>query len=92
MADVDQVIRRCVDDIWDQYDTDKNDTLDKVECRAFVENTIKEFTGKDTLEDYPMDNFDEAFQMIDKDESGTIARGEMVRFIRKVAGLSVGRL
>ena len=92
MADVNQVIKRCVDDIWDEYDTDKNETLDKEECRAFVINTIKEFTGQECLDDYPMDTFDSSFAQFDIDNNGTIDKSEMVRFIRKVAGLSVGKL
>ena len=92
MANVDQVIQRCVDDIWDEYDKDKNNTLDKEECRNFVINTIKEFTGQECMDDYPMDTFDESFVLFDVDNSGTIDKSEMVRFIRKVAGLSTGKL
>lgn len=29
MADIDAVIRKCVDDIWDEYDEDRSGSLDK---------------------------------------------------------------
>ena len=29
MADIDAVIRKCVDDIWAEYDEDCNGSLDK---------------------------------------------------------------
>ena len=45
MADVNAVISRCVDDIWDEYDADRSNTLDKEECKRFVLTTIKEFSG-----------------------------------------------
>ena len=43
MANVDTVIERCVEDIWDEYDTDRSNALDLDECRRFVLTTIKEF-------------------------------------------------
>ena len=92
MADVNLVIQRCVDDIWDEYDADRSNTLDKEELKRFVLTTIKEFSGAESLEEFSMDDFDKTFDEFDEDKNGTIDRHEMVRFIRRVAGLSAGRL
>ena len=36
MADIDAVIRKCVDDIWAEYDKDNSGYLDKDEAKKFV--------------------------------------------------------
>ena len=36
MADIDAVIRKCVDDIWAEYDKDNSGSLDKEETKKFV--------------------------------------------------------
>ena len=33
---IDAVISKCVDDIWNEYDKDGNGHLDKEETKAFV--------------------------------------------------------
>ena len=33
MADIDQVIKKCVDDIWSEYDKDNSGALDKAETK-----------------------------------------------------------
>ena len=91
MADVDSVIESCVNDIWSEYDKDNSGALDKEECKTFVLNTIQEFSGRETMEDYTLENFEETFSEFDIDGNGTIDKGEMVRFIRRVAGLSGGK-
>ena len=37
---IDSVIAKCVDDIWNEYDKDGNGTLDKEETKAFVKKTL----------------------------------------------------
>merc|ERR1711957_861874 len=44
MADIDAVIRKCVDDIWTEYDKDNSGSLDKEETKKFVQNTLSEIT------------------------------------------------
>ena len=92
MVDVDSVIMNCVDDIWGEYDTDGNGSLDREECRRFIMQTIKEFAGETAIENFSHEDFEFTFRLFDTDRNGTIDKSEMVRFIRKVAGLPVGKL
>ena len=86
MADsnINDVIKKCVDDIWAEYDKDGNGCLDKEETKAFVKNTLAEMQDKQDIEDK---DFEETFKEFDKDGSGTIEKDEMASFIKKVAGL-----
>ena len=78
------MIDKCVDDIWDKYDTDRSGALDRDETRKFVQETLSEMKqgGEFTDED-----FEACFSEFDKDKSGTIEKSEMAIFIKKVAGL-----
>ena len=40
MANIDWIIRQCVEDIWSQFDTDGSGALDKDEARLFVESIM----------------------------------------------------
>ena len=44
MSDIDQVIKKCVDDIWAEYDKDNSGALDKAETKLFVQNTLHEMS------------------------------------------------
>ena len=46
-TNIDQVIAKCVDDIWDEYDKDKSGELDKEETKAFVKKTLGDMGDKD---------------------------------------------
>ena len=83
-ADIDQVIKKCVEDIWKEYDKDNSGALDKDETKKFVKNTLADMndTGEFSEED-----FEACFAEFDKDGSGTIEKDEMAIFIKKVAGL-----
>ena len=83
MADIDSVIRKCVDDIWAEYDKDNSGALDKDETKEFVKNTLSEMGINGEFET----DFDACFAEFDKDKSGTIEKDEMAVFIKKVAGL-----
>ena len=83
-TDLDQVILKCVADIWAEYDTDGNGFLDKEETKAFVQNTLNEMSDNGSIE---QGDFEETFKEFDKDGSGTIEKDEMAAFIKKVAGL-----
>jgi hypothetical protein len=42
-GEIDRVIEKSVNDIWEEYDKDSNGTLDKkVEFKRFLENTLLE--------------------------------------------------
>ena len=88
MADsneIDQVIQKCVDEIWTKYDQDNSGALDKEETKKFVQDTLSDMADGAGFND---DDFDQCFREFDQDGSGTIEKGEMVRFIKQVAGLT----
>ena len=84
MADIDKVIRKCVEDIWLEYDVDDNGALDKEETKKFVKNTLSEMNDSG---EFSTTDFEACFDEFDKDNNGTIEREEMAVFIKKVAGL-----
>ena len=85
MADIDAVIAKCVDDIWQQYDVDHSGALDKDETKQFVKKTLNDM---DDSGEFSEEDFDACFKEFDKDGSGTIEKDEMAIFIKKVAGLN----
>ena len=88
MADLDEVIKNCVDDIWAIYDCDNSGYLDYDETRSFVKKTLEEFTNSD---EFCEEDFKQCFKEFDKDGSGTIEKDEMAEFIKNVAGLGDDR-
>ena len=83
---IDTVIKKCVDDIWAEYDKDNSGALDKDETKAFVKKTLCDMEGGDGGE-FSEEDFEACFKEFDKDGSGTIEKDEMAVFIKKVAGL-----
>merc|ERR1739844_840068 len=83
-SEIGNVIGKCVDEIWSKYDDDNNGYLDKQETKRFVQDTLADMADGAGFND---DDFDQCFREFDKDGSGTIERGEMVQFIKQVAGL-----
>ena len=83
-SEIDNVIAKCVDEIWSKYDTDGNGNLDKEETKQFVRDTLSDMSDGAGFND---EDFDQCFREFDKDNSGTIEKGEMVQFIKQVAGL-----
>ena len=84
MSDIDQIIEKCIDDIWKTYDKDNSGFLDKEETKEFVKNTLTEM-GENG--EFSESDFEACFKEFDKDGNGTISRDEMKVFIKKVAGL-----
>merc|ERR1712028_124598 len=85
-GNIDAAIKKCVDDIWAEYDKDNSGALDKDETKAFVKKTLCDMEGSDGGE-FSEEDFDACFAEFDKDKSGTIEKDEMAVFIKKVAGL-----
>ena len=84
MADLDAVIRKCVEDIWSEYDKDGSGALDRKETKNFVNNSLSEMN--DSGEQFSDADFDACFREFDKDGSGLIEKEEMALFIKKIAG------
>ena len=40
--EIDAVIAKCVDEIWDKYDVDNSGALDKEETKKFVQDTLSD--------------------------------------------------
>ena len=39
---IDDILERCIDDIWAEYDKDGSGQLDREECKDFILSTIRE--------------------------------------------------
>ena len=87
MANIDAVIKKCVEDIMREYDTDGNGYLDKNEAKTFVEKTLGEMQADSGASGFSDDDFNACFNEFDKNGDGTIERDELAQFIKKVAGL-----
>ena len=74
MADIDAVIRKCVDDIWAEYDKDGSGSLDKEETKKFVKNTLSEMNDSGEFSEA---DFEACFKEFDKDGSGYITKGDL---------------
>ena len=77
--EIEQVIAKCVDEIWKKYDDDDNGYLDKEETKKFVKDTLSDMSDGAGFND---DDFDQCFNEFDNDKSGTIEKAEMVQFIK----------
>merc|ERR1712006_5201 len=68
MADIDAVIRKCVDDIWAEYDKDNSGALDKEETKKFVQNTLSEMTDSGEFSDADFEACSKEFVQISLSE------------------------
>lgn len=90
---IDDLIRGIVDEIFEQYDTDRNGTLEGSEAKQFIERVLKETEcdeseGKSAKAFEPLsdDDFDSCFREFDEDNNKKIEKQEMIAFIKKIAG------
>ena len=81
MADMDAVIKKCVNDIWHEYDTNNDGILDREETKQFVRATLQEMNDGNQFTE---SDFKDCFKAFDKDDSGAIEKSEMVTFIWSV--------
>ena len=70
-------VAEIVDSIWYDFDTDRNNYLDKKECRRFVEY-MNQQSG---IENMQTQDFEILFQLFDIDQSGTVEKEEMFIFM-----------
>jgi len=84
MSDIDAIIRKCVDDIWNDYGKPGSNSLTKEEAKTFVSSTLKDIGDS---ENFTEADYDACFKEFDLDGSGTIEKDEMAKFIKKMAGL-----
>jgi hypothetical protein len=82
-------IEECVNNIWDKYDQDDNDHLDKKESKKFIMDVLREsglFFASISL-DGDQRLVREVFYEIDSDKDRRISRPEMIMSIAKIIGL-----
>ena len=77
-------VTKAVEAIFEKYDTDKSGTLDKKECKKFVEEKLVEMLGSDK---YDESQFESIFQAFDTDGSGSIDKAELTVFMKMYAGI-----
>lgn len=84
-SDIDTVIAKCVEEIWELYDEDGSGSLDKFETKRFVQETLYDSqNGSGGMSEV---EFEKCFQEFDADGSGTIEKSEMIEFIKSITGL-----
>ena len=44
-SEIDNVIGKCVDEIWSKYDDDNSGELDKEETKLFVQDTLADMSN-----------------------------------------------
>ena len=42
---IDDILRKCIEEIWSKYDVDKSGFLEKDECKSFILSTLVELNG-----------------------------------------------
>ena len=79
--DENKKIKEMIEQIWEKYDEDHSGELDKIETRAFVLDSLGNLDAANEFSDAA---FEELFKAFDADNSGTIAKSEMVEFIKLI--------
>ena len=79
----DQAIERVIDQIWENFDEDRNGELDKQETMKFVQNTLCHL-GSNMTDLQAQATVDVVFDEFDADSSGTIDKEEIVLFIKRI--------
>ena len=74
-----------MEQIWAEYDENKNGKLDKDECYKFLKSMLKEMTGRDPTES----EIERNFMRIDLDKSGDVDKEEAYKYLK---GFHVGRI
>lgn len=72
-----------MEDIWDDYDSDKNGHLDRAEFKTYLNDTLDDVAGGSKLED---DEFNKIYDEFDVDQNGTISKDEMFEVVLHIFG------
>ena len=84
MSQVDGVLKRCVDDVWDIYDKEGEGAIDAEMTKKLVIATLCENKAENMWSE---EDFDKAFEEFDKYGYGYIEKRQMPQFLRKLAGI-----
>lgn len=78
---MDEIIAKCVKEIWANYDKDNNGELDMEEMRPFVTETLE---ALDPGVGFEEDAYKECFRTFDVDGSGKVSKNEMAAFMKNL--------
>ena len=79
--DFQKSLRKTIEEIWNKFDTDKNGFLDTEEAHKFFTQCLISFKGKTQ---YKPRSFQSWMAVLDKDNSGTLCREEVLPFLTKL--------
>ena len=63
--------------MWDKYDLDGNNLLDKEEAKPFIQEICTLLKDKERAKNYDPEKFDALFEEFDDDGNGFLSKGEM---------------
>ena len=83
--DVDSILRKAIDEIWEMFDDDGNGLFDIDETTSFIRHTLQEM-GESP--EFNQADFIQCFTQFAPGGRGFMTKDEMTIFIKKVAGLN----
>ena len=65
-----------LDELWEDFDIDKNGFLDREEAKPFLEE-VRKVIQRDRAANYDTKEFEEMFLLFDEDKNNYLTKGEM---------------
>lgn len=81
LRNYDAQFSKSIDELWDKYDVDKNNWLDREEAKKFIE-AVAGVIDPDRAKLYENEKFDTLFDRYDEDQNGYLSKGEAAQFIK----------
>ena len=81
---MEEAINMVVENVWSTYDVNNSGVLEKEEAMKFVRDSLGQMETGTTKYEYKESDFIAFFDELDKDHSGSIDKGEMFLFIKRV--------
>ena len=78
MDESESAYKEKIEQIWKDYDTDRNGKLDRKEAYNFLKDCMKEVSGEDPTKE----EIDENFRTMDIDGSDDIDKDEALKFLK----------
>jgi hypothetical protein len=83
-TDFDDILKGIVENVWDNYDTNRTGTLDKDHCRFFAKDLVREMTVSGINLKFEEQEYQDVFAEIDEDGSGTVDKDEAIELIKRI--------
>jgi Ca2+-binding EF-hand superfamily protein len=74
--------KELVNKFWDEIEIDKNNQLDRNECRLLIDKVVFKLLKRGT---YSTSKINRLFDEIDTDGSGMLSKNELVEFLMKLS-------